>query len=159
MLTFPRLVALVLAATVVVGALTILVAAPPAAAQSTTKVTIQNFAFSPNSITVVIGVNNSVTWTNMDSTAHTVTADGGAFNSGSLSTGQTFSFTFTTAGSYTYHCSIHPYMTGTVIVKAGGSPTSSSGGIPEFPFEGALVVAITFAVVASYIAVRRARRA
>jgi len=51
-------------------------------------------------------------------TTHTVTADGGLFNSGNLSTGQSFSFTFVSRGTFTYHCRIHPSMTGTVSVTS-----------------------------------------
>jgi plastocyanin len=72
-------------------------------------------AFSPASVTVKVG--ETVTWTNKDSTTHTVTADKGEFSSDPLSKGTTFTATFTTAGTYTYHCSIHPTMTGTVIVQ------------------------------------------
>jgi predicted lipoprotein with Yx(FWY)xxD motif/plastocyanin len=87
-------------------------AAPAAAA---TAVTIANFAFDAPSITIAVGA--SVTWTNNDSVAHTVTADDGSFDSGNLDSGKTFSFTFTKAGTYTYHCAIHPNMTGTIVVK------------------------------------------
>jgi len=78
--------------------------------------------FSPNSVTVVIGVNNTVVWANDDATLHTVTSssvpDGAqSFNDASLSPGSTFSVTFTVPGTYNYHCSIHSWMTGTVIVK------------------------------------------
>jgi plastocyanin len=83
-------------------------------ASSANTVDIQNFAFSPDTLSVPAGT--TVTWTNLDSTAHTVTADNGAFNSDDLPTGQTYSFTFNTPGTYAYHCSIHPYMTGTVTV-------------------------------------------
>lgn len=75
--------------------------------------------YSPDNITVVIGVNNTVTWTNNDDVTHTVTADNGAFDSGYLNQGQTWTYTFTTSGVYAYHCSIHPWMTGTVIVESG----------------------------------------
>lgn len=78
-------------------------------------VTISNFAFSPTSITVKVG--DSVTWTNNDSTTHTVTADDGSFKSGDLAQGATFSFTFSKAGSFPYHCSIHSSMTATVVVQ------------------------------------------
>ena len=74
--------------------------------------------FSPNSIKVVLGVNNTVVWTNNDESPHTVTSDTGAFGSGNLAPGQTYSFTFTTPGVYQYHCTYHPWMTGTVTVKA-----------------------------------------
>jgi plastocyanin len=58
-----------------------------------------------------------VTWTNKDSVTHTVTADKGAFNSGPLSPGNNFSFTFTRAGTYSYHCSIHTSMMATIVVQ------------------------------------------
>ncbi len=83
-----------------------------------------NKGFTPNSITVVIGVNNTVVWTNNDASPHMVTADDGSFDSGNLapagngSPGGTYPYTFTKPGVYTYHCTYHPWMTGTVIVKA-----------------------------------------
>lgn len=78
------------------------------------SISIVNFAFSPQSVTVTVGT--KVTWTNNDSVTHTVTADGGAFNQ-MLAPGSTFSFTFTKAGTYSYHCSIHPSMTATIVVQ------------------------------------------
>ena len=79
-------------------------------------VIIQNFAFSPNSLTVKAGTN--VTWINQDSTTHTVTSDDGAFqSSGNLNKGDNYTFTFTKAGTYPYHCSMHPSMTGKIIVQ------------------------------------------
>jgi plastocyanin len=80
-----------------------------------TQVIMQNFAFVPNSITVPTGT--QITWVNNDSTTHTVTSDTGAFDSQSIEPQGTFSFTFNTAGTFSYHCSIHPTMTGTVIVQ------------------------------------------
>jgi plastocyanin len=59
----------------------------------------------------------TVTWTNDDGVNHTVTSDQGAFDSGPLATGQTFSQTFNQAGTFTYHCTIHPSMQGTVVVQ------------------------------------------
>lgn len=81
----------------------------------TAAVTIQNFAFSPATLTIKSGT--TVTWTNMDSAPHTVTSDSGAFSSPQLSNGGSFSFTFNTAGTYSYHCSNHPYMKGTITVQ------------------------------------------
>ena len=75
--------------------------------------------FSPDSITVVLGVNSTVVWTNNDSSPHTVTSNTGAFSSGNLAPGQTYSYTFTAPGTYEYHCTYHPWMVGTVVVKAG----------------------------------------
>jgi len=77
-------------------------------------VTIQNFAFSPVSLTVAAGT--TVTWTDKDNTEHTVSADDGSFGSQKLTPGATFSETFSTPGTYAYHCSIHRTMTATVIV-------------------------------------------
>lgn len=82
---------------------------------ATDTVAIQNFAFSPETITVKVGT--KVTWTNKDSAGHTVTgdtSDGPA--SDTLAQGASYSFTFSKAGTFTYACSIHPDMKGTVIV-------------------------------------------
>jgi len=76
--------------------------------------------FSPSAITVVVGVNNTVVWTNNDSAEHTVTATDNSFNSGYIEPGQTYTHTFMSPGTYTYYCTIHPWMKGTVIVMAGG---------------------------------------
>lgn len=88
--------------------------APAAAPVATSSVTISNFAFSPASISVKVGT--SVTWTNKDQDAHTVTDKGGAFGSQALNTGASFKFTFTKAGTYSYYCTIHPFMVATVVV-------------------------------------------
>jgi plastocyanin len=79
------------------------------------EVFIQSMSFTPNTITVAVG--ETVTWTNKDNVAHTVTSNTPLFNSGSMSNGTTFSFTFPSAGTFDYHCSIHAGMTGTVIVQ------------------------------------------
>jgi plastocyanin len=88
-------------------------AGAPAAGGNT--VAIANFAFAPASLTVAVGT--TVTWTNGDSASHTVTADDGSFKSDKLANGATFSQTFTSAGTFAYHCSIHPSMTATVTVQ------------------------------------------
>ncbi|MCR4274502.1 MAG: cupredoxin domain-containing protein [Candidatus Campbellbacteria bacterium] len=81
----------------------------------TASVAIENFAFSPKTVTVKKGT--SVTWTNKDSAPHTVSVVGGAGPSSvSLATGATFSFTFDTVGVFQYTCSLHPSMQGTVVV-------------------------------------------
>jgi plastocyanin len=91
-------------------------ALPPteAAPAANVAVSIEGFAF--NQATIEIPVGTTVTWTNNDATAHTVTSDDGAFDSGGLDQGQTFSFTFTTPGEFAYHCDFHPGMQATVIV-------------------------------------------
>jgi plastocyanin len=73
--------------------------------------------FSPDNIILVLGVNNTVVWTNNDSAPHTVTANDGSFNSGNLAPGQSFAYTFTSPGTYTYHCTYHPWMVASVTVK------------------------------------------
>lgn len=78
-------------------------------------VTIQNFAFSPATLTVKAGT--TVKWVNQDSATHQVVSDTGLFNSGDLSKGQSFSFTFNQTGTYAYHCMIHPSMTGSIVVQ------------------------------------------
>jgi plastocyanin len=78
-------------------------------------VTIANFAFGPASLSVAAGT--TVTWTNDDTAAHTVTADDGSFDSSSVAPGATFSQAFDTAGTFAYHCSIHPNMTATIEVN------------------------------------------
>jgi amicyanin len=95
---------------------------PPASlsgpAVSTRSVKISGFAFGPARITVKVGA--TVTWTNGDQDPHTVTSQGGdgPLKSGTLGNGDTFQYTFTKAGTYDYLCTIHPFMTGTVVVTA-----------------------------------------
>jgi plastocyanin len=89
-------------------------------------VTIQGFAFHPGGITVHTG--DTVTWTNADSTQHTATANDGSFDTGTLSKGASGSHTFNTAGTFSYHCSIHPFMHGTITVVAASTGSSSSNG-------------------------------
>jgi plastocyanin len=81
-------------------------------------VDIKNMAFTPSQITVAKG--GTVTWTNNDNTTHTVVDDlsnVGGPNSGDIASGSSYSFTFTKTGSFQYHCSIHPSMRGTIVVK------------------------------------------
>jgi predicted lipoprotein with Yx(FWY)xxD motif/plastocyanin len=78
------------------------------------SINIQNFAFSPGTITIPVG--SMVTWTNKDGIPHTVTSDSNAFN-GSVGGNASFSFIFTQAGIFPYHCAIHAYMTAKVIVQ------------------------------------------
>ena len=78
-------------------------------------ISISGFAFSPASTTVKSGT--VVTWTNKDGVSHTVTSNNGGFpSSGNIAPNGTYVVTFTATGTYNYHCSIHPSMTGTVTV-------------------------------------------
>lgn len=79
------------------------------------EVFIQGMAFSPSSITITAGT--AVTWTNKDAVTHNVTSNPALFSSGSLGSGETYSFTFMNKGTYSYTCTIHPSMKGTVIVN------------------------------------------
>lgn len=80
-----------------------------------TEVAIQNFVFSPKTLTVPVGA--SVKWTNKDTVAHTASSGKGTFESGNLNQGQSFSFKFTQAGTYDYVCKYHANMTATVTVQ------------------------------------------
>jgi plastocyanin len=93
-------------------------ATPSASPGSGNAITIKNFAFDPSSLTVKTGT--AVTWTNYDGATHTIVSDTGSpapFSSDSLSPGASYTFTFTQPGTYTYHCSIHPSMKGTITVQ------------------------------------------
>lgn len=86
------------------------------AAPAPVTVKIDNFTFDAQTITVPVGT--TVTWVNNDDTPHTVVSDDRkTFRSKPLDTDDKFSFTFTTPGSFGYFCSIHPHMTGKVVVK------------------------------------------
>jgi plastocyanin len=87
-----------------------------AAPVSGNAVAIKNFAFSPTALKVKVGT--KVTWTNEDTDAHTVTSlnNAGPLSSAALSTGQSYSYTFTKPGTYNYQCTIHPFMTASVTV-------------------------------------------
>jgi len=84
-------------------------AAPPAA------VKIDNFSFAPQTLTIPIGT--TVTWTNRDDIPHTAASTEGVFKSKVMDTDEKFSYTFTRAGTYAYYCTIHPKMTGKVVVQ------------------------------------------
>lgn len=81
----------------------------------TNEVFIQGMAFNPATITVTAGT--TITWTNKDAIAHTVTSSTNVFSSGNMNTDATFSYTFTNAGTYSYYCAIHPSMVAKVVVN------------------------------------------
>jgi plastocyanin len=84
-------------------------------------VKIDNFTFGPKIITVQVGT--IVTWTNQDDIPHTVTSTTQQFRSQALDTDDKFTFTFSTPGTYKYFCTLHPQMTGTVVVEAAAGTT------------------------------------
>lgn len=108
------------------GILLALLAFQGSAGAADASVSISGLAYNPASVTINVG--DSVTWTNNDAgVPHTVTSDSGTeLNSPNLNAGQTYVNQFDAAGTYTYHCTIHPTMAGTVIVQqAAASPTAS----------------------------------
>ena len=99
-----------------------LAAAPVLAADQ--AVTIQGFAFSPATVTVNVG--DSVTWINNDGATHTATGSG--IDTGNINSGASDTVTFGSAGTFNYACSIHPQMTGTVVVRAAAGGGGGGGG-------------------------------
>lgn len=134
-------------------------------AAETHAVEIADFAFSPATLTITAG--DTVTWTNTDAVAHTATSTTGAFDSGELAQGASYSVTFTTPGTYDYLCTPHPTMTGRIVVQAAAAPTPvpSSGELPDVavpvPADDPLVgVGLGLLGLAAAIGLRRlARRA
>jgi plastocyanin len=104
---------------------------PAPAPSSTTTVNIHDHTFDPAAINVAAGT--TVTWTNNDTEAHTVTADDGLFDSGVLEPGQSYSTWLGGSGTVTYHCEIHPDMKGSVVVgeASGGGETPASNPPPN----------------------------
>ena len=94
---------------------------------ATHAVTISEFAFSPATLTVTAG--DTVTWTNEDPVVHTSTSATGAWDSGDLAQGESFSVTLTTPGTFDYVCTPHPSMTGRITVQA--APATPGGSIPD----------------------------
>lgn len=79
------------------------------------RIVISDFMFTPADLTVAAGT--KVTWVNQDEAPHTIVDDGKTIRSDALDTGDQFQFVFTKPGTYTYHCSLHPQMTGQIIVR------------------------------------------
>ena len=110
-------------ATLVIAAVAVIqtgqksLAANPADQQgSAVEVKVDNFSFAPASLTVPAGT--TVTWTNQDDVPHTIVdSEGKQFKSSVLDTDQKFSYTFSKPGTYTYYCSVHPKMTGKIVVQ------------------------------------------
>jgi LPXTG-motif cell wall-anchored protein len=107
--------------------MTVAIGGPASAA----GVSIVDFSFQPATVTIDTG--DSVTWTNNGDAPHTTTSDSGVWDSDILDPGQSFTRVFDTAGTFPYHCNVHPSMTGTVVVQAGGG----GGGGTTLPSTGA----------------------
>ena len=82
---------------------------------SPNTVKIDNFSFTPQTVTVRTGT--KVTWINKDDVPHTVTSNDKKFKSRALDTDEQFSYTFSVPGTYSYYCSVHPHMTGKIVVQ------------------------------------------
>jgi len=91
-------------------------ASPGRADDAPHAVTIDNFTFNPQRLTVTAG--STVTWTNKDDIPHAIASSNALFRSGAFDTDGNYSFTFTTPGTYQYFCYLHPHMTGTIVVEA-----------------------------------------
>jgi len=104
---------------VMIATLLLSAASPGSSAKSpqpaSAEVKVDNFSFGPTTLTVAVGT--TVTWTNRDDIPHTVVSTDKVFKSKVLDTDEKFSFTFSKAGTYPYFCSIHPKMTGSVVVQ------------------------------------------
>ncbi len=109
-LVMPLLIAALL---LFAGAATVGANDQPSAANAEVK--IDNFSFGPDTLTVPVGT--TVTWTNRDDIPHTVVSTEGVFKSKVRDTDEKFSYTFATAGTYPYYCSVHPKMTGKIVVQ------------------------------------------
>lgn len=90
-------------------------AQPQSSGAGRSEVTIDNFSFTPSTVTVSVGT--AVRWTNRDDIPHTVVSDDKIFKSRALDTDEEFTYTFTKAGTYNYFCSLHPKMTAKIVVQ------------------------------------------
>jgi len=128
------------------------------------SVQIADMAFAPGDVTVSVG--DTVTWTNADPMVHTVTSTTGAFDSGALGEGESFSVTFTASGTYAYLCTPHPFMTATVTVVAAPSaplpnvamPSPPGGPVSDLALAGLVLVVVAVAIGAGSRVTRAAER-
>ena len=98
-----------------IGPTSVKAAAKKAEDDQPATVKIDNFSFAPQTLTIPVGT--TVTWTNRDDIPHTAVSIDGVFKSKAMDTDEKFSYTFTRPGTYPYYCTIHPKMTGKVIVQ------------------------------------------
>ena len=124
----------------------------PTASAAGHDVVISDFAFAPNSITIAPG--DTVTWTNSDGTTHTVTGNNGSWGSGNMANGQIYTHQFNETGDFTYHCAIHPSMTGVVHVTRGDIQQLDNPGLSSYALI-AIIAAIAGAAVVSIVLLRR----
>ena len=118
----------------------------PAVRADTVDVSIQGFAFIPQDLTVTQGT--TVKWTNLDGAPHTSTSDDGVWDSGTLSTGQTYTFTFGPSGMHPYHCEIHPSMIATITVEDE---------VPSASIYALIILAAMLLIAGGYVLVKRGK--
>lgn len=121
----------------------------------------ERYFFAPQ--TQYANVGDTVTWTNGTDVAHTVTSDSGSeLASDSIGDGATFDHTFKAEGTFAYHCTIHPYMKGKIVVLAAGAalPATDTAGrdVPSSSDDTALVVALLAGLTVGALSLRRFRR-
>jgi plastocyanin len=110
------------------------------AGAANTSVSMTDFQFGPAAVTVSVG--DTVTWVNNSATPHTTTSSSGAWDSGIMNGGQSFSFTFRSAGTFAYSCTSHPQMTGSITVQAAAAAPAATtspgqgGSTPATPAAG-----------------------
>jgi plastocyanin len=146
------------ASSIATAGVMLLLAVPGAVQAEDSAITIQGFAYAPPAFTTSVG--QSVTWVNKDTVAHDAVDSLGAWKTARLMPNETASVTFETAGTYSYRCSLHPDMRGTVTVveavpATDTAPAIAAGG-EDHSFSGALAWIV--GVVGLGIAVRRFRR-
>ena len=112
----------------------------------TVDVSIQGFAFIPQDLTVTHGT--TVRWTNLDGAPHTSTSDDGIWDSGTLTTGQTYTFAFGPSGTYPYHCEIHPTMTATITVEDT---------VPSASIYALIILTAMLLIAGGYVLVKRGK--
>jgi plastocyanin len=145
------------------GLLVLALSVGVAVADSTVHIRETNgrYAYTPTKTTVAVG--DTVTWTNDSDAPHTVDADDGSFDHGQFTQGKSVSETFSTAGTFAYHCDVHPYMTGTLVVLAAGvTPPATDTAPLSTPGDGNQSIAIVLGgfgllalTVAFFIQMRR----
>ena len=139
-----------------VGASALLAGGAAVALAADHAVGIAGLAYSPASLTIAVG--DTVTWTNSDTESHTATADDASWDSGSIANGASGTVTFSAAGTFPYHCTIHPAMTGTITVEAaagggGGGATTppTDTEIANAPASGGGGVAPALALLGAFL--------
>jgi plastocyanin len=139
------------------GALSLIVAAAvPSVLAADRGVTIEDFAFGPQTVTINVG--DRVTWTNRDAVEHTATATNGSFDTGNIGEGDSAGVRFTVAGTYRYLCTPHPTMTGTVVVRGAAVTPPNTATAPVVPNADARLGVLALVAGLGFLLAFRRRR-